>query len=257
MRLHSRRLKHLLIGLIGVSLVLSVLAAGLFSQVQASAQQDLRLYLTGKLHYVSDQDVAQLVRPYLASGFFDIDLAGLHDALQNQPWIQRVRVRRHWPDGVFVHVKEQVPVARWGDSALVTADGTIVQPPPGEPAAAIKALPLLQGPEARAAEMVALLERLSARLDPLGQQAESLRLDISGDWLLRLRDGLQLRFSHRGERQQLGRYVKTIHPAMVSRLQQVAYLDLRYDGGFAVGWREPEDELEQDDQEGNGDGEKT
>ena len=69
------------------------------------------------------------------------------------PWVERAEVHKRWPDVLEVRIVEHHPFARWGDDRLLSREGelfpaTNVKPPAN--------LPLLDGPDARVADVVAM-----------------------------------------------------------------------------------------------------
>lgn len=56
----------------------------------------------------------------------DVSLGGAHDAILQLPWVESVRVERHWPGTIEIHVTEREPVAvlHTGDGSWVLLDGT-------------------------------------------------------------------------------------------------------------------------------------
>src|SRR5690606_8623425 len=81
------------------------------------------LEITGELERVSPQEVRNVLRPYIASGFAGIDMHAAHESLEDLPWIARARVRREWPGTLAVELREERPVATWFGTALMNANG--------------------------------------------------------------------------------------------------------------------------------------
>jgi cell division protein FtsQ len=103
--------------------------------------------------------------PRLAGNFFSVDLQGSRAAFESVPWVRRAVVRRVWPDKLVVRLEEHRPAALWGgedaadDAAevadtgrLVNSHGEVFDANVGD--VEDESLPLLSGPEDRAAEML-------------------------------------------------------------------------------------------------------
>ena len=103
-----------------------------------------KISVQGDLSYISQQAVQQRIGPYLAASFFTIDLAGMRAELEQMPWIAHAEVRRVWPDQVTIRLEEQLPVARWGDGALLNNQGQAFAP---REVANYEHLPQLFGPQ--------------------------------------------------------------------------------------------------------------
>ena len=61
-------------------------------------------------------------------GFFSLDMAALKSALEDQPWIESVAIRRVWPDVLQITANEQQPVAIWNDARVINSKGQLFDP---------------------------------------------------------------------------------------------------------------------------------
>ena len=75
--------------------------------------------------HVTRAQVEAIVKRELRGNFFTLDLAAARGAFERLPWVRRVAVRRHWPDRLEVALEEHVPLARWGERALVNTHGEV------------------------------------------------------------------------------------------------------------------------------------
>lgn len=218
-------------GLLGIGLALGAAACtwqGLYWQDDGPN----RLYIEGEPTHVDDRAIVAAASPYLEADFFELDLDELREAIAAEPWVAAVRVRRHWPDGVVVRVREHRPVALWGEEAVLAADGTSFVPAADERPAG---LPRLSGPDGSQRRLEARLSALRAVLTPAGYDVAHLRMDPRGAWEAVLDGGLTLRLGRGGIETRARRFVEYAAPALGERLANVAYVDLRYGDGFAVG----------------------
>ena len=79
---------------------------------------------------------------------------------------------------------------------------------------------------------------MRGKLADAGLTLERLELDERGAWLLTLGGGQEVRLGRRDIDERLYRFFDVVAPALAADLKRVAYVDLRYTNGFAVGWRE-------------------
>ncbi len=107
------------------------------------------IQVTGEVAHVTREQVEVVVTKELRGNFFTVDLVQARAAFEKLSWIRRVHVRRHWPDRLEIAVEEFQPIARWGSTALVSAQGEVFE------AAVNTTLPVLTGPERTAPEVVA------------------------------------------------------------------------------------------------------
>ena len=190
--------------------------------------------VAGSFQRVSPLEVEQIVRGRLRGGFISANLDQLQRAIETLPWVDHARVQRRWPDGLVVQVTEQMAVARWGDTGLLNSRGDLfirdARHVPPE-------LPRLAGPEGSEHQVADLLFQVQPRLLEAGMQVSALRLDARGAWELDLASGVTVRFGRRQLDERVERFFKVGAPVIAGRVNDIAFLDMRYSNGFAVGWR--------------------
>lgn len=78
------------------------------------------------------------------------DLSDMRQRLRELPWVQDVRIERHWPDRIAVHVTERQPAALWQEQGvlhLIDLEGVVL---PVDDLQEFAELPLLVGDGAHA-----------------------------------------------------------------------------------------------------------
>jgi cell division protein FtsQ len=190
------------------------------------------LRIDAEFHRVSAEQVRAAAAPHLGAGFFAVDLGEVRRALQQLPWVEQVEVRKRWPDRIEVRVVEREAGAIWSDQRLVSTHGELfVVPGEGRP----EGLPVLDGPEPRAAEMLAFFADAQAALGGSGLRPAALSLSPRGAWTLDLVSGERIVIGREEPLPRLHRLVDVlgrIEPAG-ERWRRV---DLRYANGFALEW---------------------
>jgi cell division protein FtsQ len=212
----------------GIAVVVFVLRSSLDQPIQ-------RVAVAGRFQRVSPLDVEKAVRKVSrGQGLVAIDLAMVSRAVRGIAWVDSVTVGRSWPRSLSVFVVEQVPVARWGASGLLNTRGEVfVNDPLHVPAE----LPELLGPPGT---QVAVTQRYLAaqgRLTEAGMRMSRLRLDPRGAWEFSLDNGIVVRLGRRQVDERFDRFMAAASRIVGMRAQDIAYIDLRYANGFAVGWR--------------------
>ena len=144
------------------------------------------IQLTGDVAHVTHEQVEAVVTRELRGNFFTVDLAHARAAFEKLPWVRKVNVRRQWPDRLEFAVEEHKPVARWGSTALVSAQGEVFE------AAINMTLPVLQGPEGTAPEVVSHFQLFEHALEPVGRHIVQITLSARRAWVLKLDDGMVL-----------------------------------------------------------------
>jgi cell division protein FtsQ len=194
-----------------------------------------RVAITGRFQRVQPLDVEQAVRAAVAGhGMVGVDLERVAAAVERIAWVDRASVARSWPHGLAVQIVEQVPVARWGEAGLVNTRGQLfVQDSRHIPAE----LPELVGPQGYEAEMTARYLAVQPRLAEAGMRLARLTLDERGAWQMELDNGVALRLGRQAVDERFERFLAAAARIVAARATEIAYVDMRYANGFAVGWR--------------------
>lgn len=204
------------------------------------AHAAMRLEVSGDLLRVEPDAVRRAVAGRLNADFYELDLAGVKDAVETLPWVARARVERAWPDAVRVHVWEHQAVARWGEQALLSGEDVVFQP--DTLAAELAVLPRLAGPDGQQAAVRAAFDALRGALADTPFLPVSLTQNARGAWTALTADGIELRLGRGEPTDAVALLAGPVRTALVGRLQEVTYVDLHYINGFAVGWRDRSDD---------------
>lgn len=230
-----RAWKRIALAATGVLLLVTLLALVLWFAVPLFRGPAItRLVVQGELRHVSPAVVRAAVLPVVAGkGFFQTNMHAAQAAVQSLPWVASVSVRRSWPHTLYINLVEEVPVARWNDAGLLDAQGRVFVR--GD-VSGYTTLPLLNGPEGSAPDVLADYNSFTALTTPRGIGITQLTLDARGAASVRLRDGIEVRLGREDAAQRLARFGAVALPALGAQLPSVAYVDMRYTNGFAVGW---------------------
>lgn len=222
--------------LAALALVGGLVAGGWWMLHHVGSVPVSRVLFTGNLRHVDREELVERVQPLLVGeGFMTADLGGIRTTLLELPWVAEISVRRRWPSQLVVAVKEQEPIARWGEDGLLNRHGQVFRP---EVLGEVAALPLLFGPDDLAADVVARYAELSQLLTAQGLRLASLGTDRRGSWSADLQGGINLRIGTGDVLTKLRRFVRVYRSGLEQEFAQVAYIDLRYSNGLAVGWQQ-------------------
>jgi cell division protein FtsQ len=223
--------------------ILVLLAVGVvtFAGIQAWVKlQEIsveRISVTGDMTHTRTTAVQEMVQPALSGGFLGANLQQVREQLEALPWIYEASVRRVWPNALEIHVVEQLPIARWGDAAFLNHEGEVFRPSNRD---AWQTLPLLQGPEGQAGELMDYYQRLVDMLAPLGLGVSQLQMDGRGGVEAVLSGGQQLVIGGSDFLERMYRFAAVYRTELAGRMAEVERIDLRYERGVAVAFREPE-----------------
>jgi cell division protein FtsQ len=220
---------------LAVSLVLMPVAAVLNGWIAGSRWPMRHLAVTGEFHQVSEARVRAAVLPYVQNGFFAVDLDQARASLAKIAWVQKVDVRKRWPDRLEVSLVEYKPLARWGASRMLSENGELFPAPMGLTAR----LPLFEGPDARAAELMAFHSQVKPLFLGSGLQVTTIRLTPRSSWNLTLSDGTEIEVGRGDPQLRLSRFARMLPRLERQDPRQLQRADLRYTNGFALTWRAP------------------
>jgi cell division protein FtsQ len=207
---------------------LLVLAASAVYVARLPAFSLREVRIDGALQHVTREQVEDVVRRQIRGGFFTVNLEAARTAFERLPWVRSAKVRREWPARLDVVLEEHAPLARWGNEALVNAQGEVFR------AAYDGELPMFVGPEGSAREMAIQYRYFQRSLGTIGQTPVQVQVNARRAWQLKLHSGLTLELGREDIEARLARFI-ALHDRTIGRLQRrVDYVDLRYANGFAV-----------------------
>ncbi len=194
------------------------------------------LQLSGPFQRVSAIQVGALVEPYARAGFLDVDLDATRRELTALPWVAGAEVRRRFPGVLEVQVREEQPIARWGERGLLNAAGKLFLPAADHMPAE---LPRLKGPPGSESQVTQRYFMLQAQLEHRGMSVASVTLDERGAWVFQASNGLQVRLGANDIDARAGRFFQVLDRILTHMTGEVDYVDMRYPNGFAIGWKRP------------------
>ncbi|MFN7087360.1 MAG: cell division protein FtsQ/DivIB [Burkholderiales bacterium] len=182
----------------------------------------------GTLAHVTGEQIRDVVRGELRGNFFTLDLAAARAAFEKLPWVRTVTVRRQWPGRLEVTLEEHVPLARWGNAALVNTYGEVFE------AAYDGKLPLFGGPPGTAKEVTIQYEYFRKSLATIGKVPEQIWVSPRRAWQVRLEGGMTLELGREQIEARFARFVAAYERTLGRLARRIEYVDLRYANGFAV-----------------------
>jgi cell division protein FtsQ len=217
------------------ALALGSIAALLLLTLWALNQPITTVSVAGRFERVAPLDVQRAVKQGAAGkGLVSVDLGSVRAAVHLLPWVDTVSVQRNWPRGLTVTIGEQVAAARWGDNGLLNTRGDLFA---NDATHIPLELPRLSGPDGTQASVVQRYITMRDRLAELGMRITALRLDARGAWQLDLDNGVTVRLGRQQLDERFNTFVATAARIVAQRATDIAYVDMRYANGFAIGWR--------------------
>ncbi len=190
----------------------------------------------GDLSAVNQQAIQKQLMPYSTDLFLSVDIEAIRKALVDLPWVASAEVSRIWPDQLQVIVQEELPVARWGEDALLSTQGYLFT---ALNVQAYTNLPRLSGPENAQQRVMQQYLTFSQALRPLGYSIKQLEMRERGSWFVTTQTGLQLLFGRDHLVEKMRRFAVVHEKELKEQIDKIERVDLRYANGLAVAWRTP------------------
>ncbi|WFE67823.1 cell division protein FtsQ/DivIB [Thiomicrospira sp. R3] len=217
-------------GLVVFALVVSLAFYG-YLQSKNTSPTVLSYTIENSLQYVSFDEVDDILYPFLAQGFWHVELGALQQAIEGIAWIASAEVQRNWPANLKIKIQEHRPIARWGEKSLVTAEGVVFQP---QHLDAFNGLIRLDGDLLQVSGVLRLLNEIPQHLAPFGWTLVDLRQNIDGVLNIMLDNGLILIVDQANWSSKIQRFVRA-YPLVNEKLVESAQgFDLRNTNGFAI-----------------------
>lgn len=199
-----------------------------------------RLVVQGDLHYLERSTVRDVLAGEPLGSFFSADVNAIRERLEAVPWIEQASVRKEWPDILKVFLVEQQPLGHWNEAqrpnALVTAKGVVFEV---DKSVLDQLLPKLNGPEHAVQATIEQFQQVNELLQMNGHQVVGLTLSERFAVDVELLSGIHLHLGREALLDRVQRFIELFPTILRYRTQAIDYVDLRYDTGVAVAWKEP------------------
>lgn len=215
-----------------------IAAAVVFATYQLSLamldREITTIEISGPFQRVTALQIEEAIVDDINAGFVGANLDEIQASIVALPWIDQARVARRWPSRLSIAVTEQVPAAIWGDSGLLNTRGelfvTDLRHAPAE-------LPRLSGPDKNSAEVATRYLAVREQLIPLGLDVRRVHLDARGSWEMTLGNGIEVRLGRKGVAHRTDLFLSVVADIITGNAADIDYVDMRYDNGFTIGWK--------------------
>ncbi len=230
-----QRFFHLFRWLILLILLILIVAGPYYGWQYLKRSPDLftidKVMVYGDLHYLSHEQVNELVKDAVGKNLIGLDIKAYHDQILSDPWIASVDLKRQWFHELDIYLVEQQPVAIWNQTEMLNSSGEIFSP---------KQIPeedwvYLTGPDDKAKEVLLFYQNVAPQLTANGFKVKEIILDNQDSWSILLDDDLLLIMGSEELDERLARFLRQSPDRNV--LDAISYIDFRYKNGFSVKWK--------------------
>ncbi|CDG89211.1 cell division protein FtsQ [Xenorhabdus bovienii] len=194
-----------------------------------------KLVLTGERHYTTNDDVRRAIMAFGAIGtFMTQDVNIIQGQIERLPWIRQVTVRKQWPDELKIHLVEYVPYVRWNDTHMLDVEGNVFSLPIER--SVKRHYAMLSGPEGKEKEVLAEYNKVAPLFTEHKMKLKTVIMTERNAWQLILDNDIRLELGNKNDVKRIKRFIELYPVLQKNTEKRVAYVDLRYDSGAAVGW---------------------
>lgn len=196
------------------------------------------LQIIGLRPYSDDSEIYNVLQKMSnRESFFSLDVNNVQKQLENIEWIKRVAIRRQWPNGLVIHVTDQTPVAYWNDDYLLNENGKVFK---AQQDRITKWLPHFFGADDVSNTILNGYQALKPLLESEDLTLSEITLTPRQSWSVTLNNGSKLVLGRGNSvirNMRVERFLK-VYKHVLPQVNDINYVDLRYDAGFAINWKE-------------------
>ncbi|WP_347987949.1 cell division protein FtsQ/DivIB [Methylomonas sp. AM2-LC] len=190
--------------------------------------------IEGSFQYTSKERLQQLLNPLMKRGYYQADMEAVQQAIKTLSMVDKVDVKRVWPDAVYIKITEHKPIVRWGSNALLNKQGEILIP---ENIEEFKNLPLITGPEGQEKKLLEIMKGIYIVLKDKSMQLAEFHVNDRRAWRIKLASGLEMQLGRKAPLENMQRFLKTMDLIGTEQVEMMANVDTRYPNGYAVTWK--------------------
>lgn len=184
--------------------------------------------------FVSAQELELFVKSTLDDSFFSLDVKQASMVLLSHPWIKSIKARKVWPNTLLVDVEEHQPWLNLNNRQLISRDGVVFEP---ANAREFIELPLLLGQYGELEDLLSMYHFFTEQMPANEFRITKLSFNAHNGWTMWLENEIALYLGKQHLTERLERFLTVLDEMKSQKRNQVAYIDLRYQSGVAVGWK--------------------
>lgn len=194
----------------------------------------------GEFRFISKDTIYALMNEKTDGSFVNLNLREIKSRVEGVPWVESVNISRVWPDGILLKVREQKPIARWGETGFINQYGEIVR---ARELGELDSLPVLFGDEKQGEEITRTYLDVAELLSANGVSLRGLFLDEKRAWTLQFNNDIEIILGRDDVIQKLRNFVYVYDKKLREHESDIEQIDLRYRSGLAVRWKAREEKI--------------
>ena len=189
----------------------------------------------GDLTYLDRDGLKDKIKQKLDGSFFTLDVDRLRQKIEENPWVYAASIRKEWPQKIHVFVVEQDVYAVWNNDLLLNKFGDVFY---ADGVTVAEGLPRLFGPEGNEKDVLKGYAQMQHFLELHKFKINEVVLSERYAWQLWLETGIHLNLGRSDKMKRVQRFVDLFPLLSEYGDKDIARIDLRYDIGLAVAWRD-------------------
>lgn len=219
-------------GLVKIIVIMALLTSLVYSFKQIIPIKHVKV--GGEFQNLSKNEIKTALEPLVDVGFFDADVQMIQNTLTQMIWVDDAIVNRIWSDTLSIKIKEKHPIVRWGNEALISNSGEIIQPKDIEP---FENLSILYGVEGQELKSLEIMKGVNTALSDHEMSMAEFSINNRWAWKIKLTTGLEILLGRNDQLKKLQRFMKTLDILGHEKINAMAIVDLRYPNGYSVSWK--------------------
>ncbi len=190
--------------------------------------------VTGDLNVLNKKLLQPVIEGFVKTNLYLLDTKGLEKAVEENEWVNSASLTKVWPDKLIIRIHEHKPVAFWGKKAMLSQQGEIINAVLPEKQGL---LPLLYSPEKKGRNMAAEFLKIRDLMKDFPVKLVEFKEDARGSWRIKLENGLIVKIGRHQHEKRMKRFMVGYREKLISVVEKIHTVDLRYTNGFAVKWK--------------------
>lgn len=198
----------------------------------------VKLKILGELGYIEVKEIESLldVDGLLLNNLWYLNLNIIKDRLMLNEWIDRLIIKKKWPNMLEISIISHKPIAIWNDNFFLTSSGKVL------PSAKQKLkldnvnLPKFYGKLGKEHLLLSTYFLLLQKTSSIGLIIKTLKFDPEQGIIVWLEQNIILKLGTFDLSERITRFIIAYKKKLHFSIKDICYIDLRYNNGLAVGW---------------------